>query len=85
MSDKSTNLAPKIDILDWKKHMALISEALNDRDKNIREYVIKILGEIRDRRAVKALTKALNSRDKDVRASAARALGKIDEKRVISS
>ncbi len=54
-------------------------------DHDVRKFVVDILGEIRDRRAVPALLARLEDADENIRVSAAEALGKIRDRRAVDA
>ncbi|MFQ6069798.1 MAG: HEAT repeat domain-containing protein [Candidatus Aminicenantales bacterium] len=58
---------------------------LNSPDSYVRSSAAWALGELRDKRALKALIKALHDRSPDVRWSAALALGEIMDKRALDA
>jgi HEAT repeat protein len=58
---------------------------LDDIDADVRKFIIDILGDIRDRRAVPGLIKALQDGDENVRVAAAEALGKIRDRRAVDA
>ena len=55
--------------------------ALKDKDRHVRSWAARALGEIGDKRAVGPLIKALRDKDSGVREYAAEALEKIKEKK----
>jgi len=56
----------------------LITEIVNNPDSAVREHAARVLAEIRDPRAIPALSKALQYPDHDVRSAAAAALSSLN-------
>ena len=57
--------------------------ALRNKDENIRRYVARSLGEIKDKRAVGPLIKTLKDKDYETQGEATKSLGKIKDRRAI--
>jgi hypothetical protein len=60
-----------------------LTQALRDRDADVRQAAASVLGEIGDKRAVASLIQALKDKDGRVHAAAATALGKIGDTQAI--
>ncbi len=58
---------------------------LDTPDPEVRKFVVDILGEIKDRRAVPALIARLEDADENIRVAAAEALGKIRDRRAVDA
>lgn len=67
------------------RNMESMIEALNHEDPNIRWEAARMLGVLRDARAVDPLISALNDLDPDVRRKAALALAKIRDHRAVDA
>ena len=66
--------------LDTTKVIALLDALRNESDAEVRTYLIRILGELDDRRATAGMTEVLlNDDSEQVRESAAWALGELDD------
>jgi HEAT repeat protein len=64
-----------------RKPVALLIEAVNSRDANVRRNAIEVLGEIREKRAADHIIVALTDRNSSVREKAAWAIGRIGDPR----
>ncbi len=58
---------------------------LETPDPDVRKFIVDILGDIKDRRAVLALIGRLNDPDENIRVAAAEALGKIQDRRAVDA
>ncbi len=58
---------------------------LGAADVDVRKFIVDILGDIRDRRAVPGLIKALQDTDENIRVASAEALGKIRDPRAVDA
>jgi HEAT repeat protein len=58
---------------------------LGTTDADVRKFIVDILGDIRDRRAVPGLINALTDPDENIRVASAEALGKIRDPRAVDS
>jgi len=58
---------------------------LGTDDADVRKFIVDILGDIRDRRAVPGLINALKDRDENIRVASAEALGKIRDPRAVDA
>ncbi|HYA87173.1 MAG TPA: HEAT repeat domain-containing protein [Nitrospirota bacterium] len=54
-------------------------------DSDVRKFVVDILGDMKDRRAVPALIERLGDADENIRVAAAEALGKIGDRRAVDA
>ncbi len=60
-------------------------EAFKTRNRDVRKFIIDILGEIDDKRALKLMLDALKDEDENVRASAVEHLGKMGDPSVVDA
>jgi len=75
---------PNIEKLKKRGKVDGLIKALKDKDSNVRCDAARVLGVIKDARAVEPLIQALNDRESaDVRCNAAEALGKIGDSRAV--
>lgn len=58
---------------------------LGDTDADVRKFIVDILGDIRDSRAVPGLIAALNDTDENIRVASAEALGKVRDPRAVEA
>lgn len=68
-----------------KKSTASLLEAFDNSSKDVRKFIIDIIGEVKDRKAVPLLLKALNDDDENVRASAVEHLGQMGDPSVVDA
>lgn len=68
-----------------KKATLFLMEAFNTQNRDVRKFIIDILGEFRDRKALPLMLNALKDVDDNVRASAVEHLGKIGEPAVVDA
>ncbi len=68
-----------------RKATPRLMEAFKTENADVRKFVIDILGELRDKRALSVMLGALNDEDENVRASAVEHLGKLGEASVVRS
>ncbi len=59
--------------------------SLTTPDADVRKFIVDILGDIRDFRAVPALIEGLQDRDENIRVASAEALGKIKDRRAVDA
>jgi len=59
--------------------------AMDTPDPDVRKFIIDILGDIRDPRAVPSLIARLKGRDENIRVAAAESLGKIGDRRAVDA
>src|SRR3989339_666311 len=68
-----------------KKTTLFLIEAFNTQNRDVRKFIIDVLGEFRDRRSLPLMLEALKDEDDNVRASAVEHLGKIGEPAVVNA
>lgn len=68
-----------------KKATPFLIEAFNTKNRDVRKFIIDVLGEFRDRKALTLMLNALKDEDDNVRASAVEHLGKIGEPAVVNA
>ncbi|TAL21976.1 MAG: hypothetical protein EPN94_11980 [Nitrospirae bacterium] len=68
-----------------KKATSFLIEAFNTENRDVRKFIIDVLGEFRDRKSLPLMLEALKDEDDNVRASAVEHLGKIGEPAVVSA
>jgi len=68
-----------------QKATPFLLEAFNTENRDVRKFIIDVLGEFRDRRALPLMLEALKDEDDNVRASAVEHLGKIGEPAVVNA
>jgi HEAT repeat protein len=66
-----------------KKSTPFLIEAFNTDNRDVRKFIIDVLGEFRDKRSLSLMLNALKDEDDNVRASAVEHLGKIGEPAVV--
>lgn len=68
-----------------KKATPFLIEAFNTKNRDVRKFIIDVLGEFRDNRALPLMLGALRDDDENVRVTAIEHIGKIGESSVIDS
>lgn len=68
-----------------RKATPFLIEAFNTQNRDVRKFIIDVLGEFRDKRSLPLMLDALKDEDENVRASAVEHLGKIGEPAVINA
>lgn len=68
-----------------KKATLFLIEAFNTQDRDVRKFIIDVLGEFKDKRSLPLILDALKDEDDNVRASAVEHLGKIGEPAVVNA
>ncbi|PIV66984.1 MAG: hypothetical protein COS10_03365 [Nitrospirae bacterium CG01_land_8_20_14_3_00_44_22] len=68
-----------------KKATLFLVEAFNTQNRDVRKFIIDVLGEFRDKRSLPLMLEALKDEDDNVRASAVEHLGKIGEPAVVNA
>jgi len=68
-----------------KKATPFLIEAFNTQNRDVRKFIIDVLGEFKDRRSLPLMLEALKDEDDNVRASAVEHLGKIGEPAVVNA
>jgi len=68
-----------------KKSTPFLMEAFNTQNRDVRKFIIDVLGEFRDKRSLPLMLDALKDEDDNVRASAVEHLGKIGEPAVVKA
>lgn len=79
------NSAAEVLELLGRKSVNCLVQFVEDRDHDLRKFVIDILGNIGDKKATPYLIKALSDKDENVKSSAAENLGKIGDEKAVSS
>ncbi len=68
-----------------KKATSFLIEAFNTQNRDVRKFIIDVLGEFKDKRSLPLMLDALKDEDDNVRASAVEHLGKIGEPAVVNA
>lgn len=68
-----------------KKVTSFLMEAFDTPNKDMRKFIIDIIGEVKDRKALPLLLKALKDNDDNVRASAVEHLGRMGDPSVVDA
>jgi len=68
-----------------KKATSFLIEAFTTDNRDVRKFIIDVLGEFRDKKSLPLMLNALKDEDDNVRASAVEHLGKIGEPAVVSA
>lgn len=68
-----------------KKVTPFLIESFNTQNRDVRKFIIDVLGEFRDKRSLPLMLDALKDEDDNVRASAVEHLGKIGEPAVVNA
>lgn len=68
-----------------KKATPFLIDAFNTQNRDVRKFIIDVLGELRDKRSLPLMLDALRDEDDNVRASAVEHLGTIGEPAVVSA
>jgi len=68
-----------------KKSTLFLMEAFNTENRDVRKFIIDVLGEFKDRKSLPLMLDALKDEDDNVRASAVEHLGKIGEPAVVNA
>ncbi|MDP2277615.1 MAG: HEAT repeat domain-containing protein, partial [Nitrospirota bacterium] len=68
-----------------KKTTTFLIEAFNTQNRDVRKFIIDVLGEFRDKRSLPLMLDALKDENDNVRASAVEHLGKIGEPAVVNA
>ncbi|KAF0144983.1 MAG: HEAT domain containing protein [Nitrospirae bacterium] len=68
-----------------KKATSFLIEAFNTQNRDVRKFIIDVLGEFRDKKSLPLMLDALKDEDDNVRASAVEHLGKIGEPAVVNA
>ena len=68
-----------------KKTTTFLMEAFNTQNRDVRKFIIDVLGEFRDKRSLPLMLDALKDEDDNVRATAVEHLGKIGEPAVVNA
>ncbi|MBI4689815.1 MAG: HEAT repeat domain-containing protein [Nitrospirae bacterium] len=68
-----------------KKVTSFLIESFNTQNRDVRKFIIDVLGELRDRKSLPLMLDALKDEDDNVRASAVEHLGKIGEPAVVNA
>ena len=79
------NSAIEILIKLGKKTTTFLIEAFNTQNRDVRKFIIDVLGEFKDKRSLPLMLDALKDEDDNVRASAVEHLGKIGEPAVVNA
>jgi len=67
-----------------REHIDDIIASYQTDDKDVRKFIIDILGELKDQRAVPCLLRAINDPDENVRLAAVEALGKVNSEQAVA-
>jgi len=68
-----------------KKATLFLVEAFNTQNRDVRKFIIDVLGEFRDKRSLPLMLEALKDEDDNVRATAVEHLGRIGEPAVVNA